>query len=52
MVSVPVGSELVVTLTVPVALTVPEPMVVPPLEMVMVPVAPVGTLAVMVTGEP
>ena len=52
MVSVPVGRELVVTLTVPVGLTVPEPRVTPPLVRVMVPVVPTGRLAVTVTGAP
>ena len=52
MVSVPTGRLEVVTLTVPVGLTVPVPRVVVPLVRVTVPVVPGGTVAVTVTGLP
>jgi hypothetical protein len=51
--SLPTGRVLVVTVTVfELAVTVPLPSVLPPLEIVIVPVAPVGTDAVIVTGDP
>ena len=49
--SVPVGRVLVVMVRIPLT-TVPVPRVTPPLIIVTVPVTPVGTVAVMVTGEP
>jgi hypothetical protein len=52
MVSVPAGKFEVVIVTVPVGLTVPEPSGTPPLVSVTVPVAPAGTVAVIVTGAP
>ena len=50
--SFPTGRVVVVVVTVPVAFTVPEPRVVPPLVIVMVPVVPKGTVAVIVTEPP
>ena len=51
--SVPTGRVLVVTVTVPVVgFTVPEPRVVPPLDIVTVPVVPTGSVTVTGTGEP
>lgn len=53
MVSEPAGSVDVVTITVPLEeVTGPLPSVTPPLVMVMVPVGPAGTEAVIVTGWP
>ena len=52
-VSEPTGSVVVVTVTVPLEeVIVPLPNVTPPLVMVMVPVGPAGTEAVIVTGFP
>jgi hypothetical protein len=51
-VSLPTGSVLVVTVTVPAGLTVPDPIGVLPLVIVTVPVVPGGTDAVIVTGVP
>jgi hypothetical protein len=52
-VSEPTGSVVVVTVTVPLAeVMVPLPNVTPPLVIVMVPVGPAGTEAVIVTGLP
>jgi hypothetical protein len=51
--SLPTGRVVVVTVTVPVVgFTVPEPRVVPPLVIVIVPVVPGGTVAVIVIGLP
>jgi len=50
--SLPIGSIVVVTVTVPFGFTVPDPKVVPPLVTVIVPVVPGGTVAVIVTGLP
>ena len=50
--SVPTGRLDVVIVTVPLGLTVPVPSVVIPLLTVTEPVVPVGTVAVIVTGEP
>lgn len=47
----PAGRVVVVIVTVPVAgLIAPEPSVVPPLVTVTVPVVPMGSVVVMVTG--
>ena len=48
----PTGSDVVVMVTVPVGLMVPEPRVTPPLVTVTVPVVPEGRVVVMVTGVP
>jgi hypothetical protein len=49
----PTGRVVVVMVTVPVVgFTVPEPRAVPPLVIVIVPVVPGGTVAVIVTGLP
>lgn len=51
--SVPTGRIDVVIVTVPVVgLTEPEPRVVPPLVTVTVPVVPMGSVVVIVTGWP
>jgi hypothetical protein len=51
--SSPTGNTLVVIVTVPtVAVMVPLPSVTPPLVIVIVPVGPAGTDAVIVTGLP
>lgn len=51
--SVPTGREVEVITTVPVvALTGPEPKVVPPLVIVTVPLVPIGKVVVMVTVAP
>jgi len=51
--SEPTGSVVVLTVTVPLEeVTVPPPNVTPPLVIVMVPVGPVGTEAVIVTDWP
>jgi hypothetical protein len=51
--SLPTGRVVVVMVTVPVVgFTVPEPRAVPPLVIVIVPVVPGGTVAVIVTGLP
>ena len=51
--SEPTGSVVVVTVTVPLdEVIVPLPKVTPPLVIVMVPVGPAGTEAVIVTGLP
>jgi len=50
--SLPTGKDDVVTVTVPVELTVPLPRVTPPLVIAIVPVTPAGTVLVIVTGEP
>jgi hypothetical protein len=52
-VSEPTGSVVVVTVTMPLEeVIVPLPKVTPPLVIVMVPVGPAGTEAVIVTGLP
>ena len=50
--SFPTGRTVVVMVTVPAGFTAPEPRVNPPLVIVMVPVVPEGTVAVIATEPP